>query len=273
MEDKQHISIGKTKTCPKCGRTFPRTEEYFGVHKREKDGLDTYCRDCKRQMQRESYQRHKEHRKRKVKEYQKNSEKYKEQAKQWQEKNKDKLRSYRKEWYEANKDTVLQKQKQYYETHKEHISERSKKYAELHKDQIAVRRKQYGESHKLERSEWRKTKMENDPFWAMKQNIRFNIGNSFRRGGYSKESQACKIIGLPYEDFIPYLISKFKDTYGEEWDGKEPVHLDHIIPLATAQTKDDVIRLCHYTNLQLLKAKDNLRKGAKLNFELYGGTQ
>ena len=47
------------------------------------------------------------------------------------------------------------------------------------------------------------------------------------------------------------------------YDNKEKVHIDHIIPLATAKTEEDVIKLCHYTNLQLLKAKDNLKKGAK----------
>jgi hypothetical protein len=47
------------------------------------------------------------------------------------------------------------------------------------------------------------------------------------------------------------------ENYGE-W------HLDHIIPLATATTREDVVRLNHYTNFQPLWAKDNLSKGAKI---------
>lgn len=46
------------------------------------------------------------------------------------------------------------------------------------------------------------------------------------------------------------------------------VHIDHIIPLATAKTEEDVIKLCHYTNLQLLKGEDNLSKGDKLDWKL-----
>ena len=36
----------------------------------------------------------------------------------------------------------------------------------------------------------------------------------------------------------------------------------------TAKTEKDVYRLCHYTNLQLLNAKDNLIKSDKLDFVL-----
>jgi 5-methylcytosine-specific restriction endonuclease McrA len=40
----------------------------------------------------------------------------------------------------------------------------------------------------------------------------------------------------------------------------QPVHIDHIIPLSSAKTEDKVKKLCHYSNLQLLKPKDNLEK-------------
>ena len=46
------------------------------------------------------------------------------------------------------------------------------------------------------------------------------------------------------------------------------MHIDHIIPLCTVNTKEEIIKLCHYSNLQLLKAKDNLEKKDKLEWEL-----
>ena len=65
-----------------------------------------------------------------------------------------------------------------------------------------------------------------------------------------------------------FLLSTYKNNYGYEWDKKEPVHIDHIIPLATAKTKEEVIKLNHYTNLQLLKAKDNWQKRDKLDWKI-----
>lgn len=52
---------------------------------------------------------------------------------------------------------------------------------------------------------------------------------------------------------------------GVEWIG-QPCHIDHIIPLATAHTVEDVYRLCHYTNLRLLTPEDNMDKSDSLNW-------
>lgn len=63
--------------------------------------------------------------------------------------------------------------------------------------------------------------------------------------------------------FVNYLLETYKKNYGVEYDNKEKVHIDHITPLSTAKTEEDVIKLCHYSNLQLLKAEDNLKKSNK----------
>ena len=48
--------------------------------------------------------------------------------------------------------------------------------------------------------------------------------------------------------------------------GIEKVHIDHVISLATAKTEEEVIKLCYYTNLQLLKGEDNLSNGDRLDW-------
>ena len=50
------------------------------------------------------------------------------------------------------------------------------------------------------------------------------------------------------------------DNYGVgEWCWQ----LDHIIPISSAKTQQQVIRLCHYTNYQPLWQIDNYQKKSK----------
>jgi hypothetical protein len=51
---------------------------------------------------------------------------------------------------------------------------------------------------------------------------------------------------------------------GMSWGNYGQWHVDHIIPLASAKTAEELVALCHHTNLQPLWAEDNLRKGAKI---------
>ena len=44
-------------------------------------------------------------------------------------------------------------------------------------------------------------------------------------------------------------------------------HVDHIVPLAIADTEEKVKELTHYSNLQLLLAVENLKKGKKYDID------
>lgn len=78
--------------------------------------------------------------------------------------------------------------------------------------------------------------------------------------------RTLELIGCDYDFFIKYIENKFTD--GMSWDnyGYYGWHIDHIIPVSLAKTKEDVYRLYHYTNLQPLWSKDNLKKSNKLLF-------
>ena len=128
--------------------------------------------------------------------------------------------------------------------------------------------KRYWKEHKEEElkrhSKYVKNRKQLDSEFKLKEQIRALICNSFKRRGKRKESSLKEITGLTAEELRNYLLKTFFDRYGREWDGVESVHIDHIIPISSANTKKDIIELCYYTNLQLLTENDNREKGAKV---------
>ena len=50
----------KTKVCPKCMRELPATTEYFNINKQNKQGLHSYCKDCRNKVRAKRYIREKE---------------------------------------------------------------------------------------------------------------------------------------------------------------------------------------------------------------------
>ena len=71
------------------------------------------------------------------------------------------------------------------------------------------------------------------------------------------------MIGCSWEELVAHLESLFLE--GMTWDNRSEWHIDHRIPLASAETEEEIHKLCHYTNLQPLWATDNMSKGPKLD--------
>ena len=72
-------------------------------------------------------------------------------------------------------------------------------------------------------------------------------------------------MGCTFEELQKYLEQTWENNYGTSYNGEE-VHIDHIIPLVTAKTEEDIIKLNHYTNLQLLTPEDNMAKGEQIDW-------
>ena len=142
-----------------------------------------------------------------------------------------------KAWREANKKRHCQNAKDYYQKNKKHANE--------------VKRKR-----RLERRH-------SDKFYAFRENIRNLVRQSFRDRNYTKYSKAQSIIGCDWEALKNHIEAQF--TCGMSWDNRGKWHVDHIVPLASAKTIEDVIQLNHYTNLRPLWALDNLKKGARIH--------
>ena len=160
----------------------------------------------------------------------------------------------RKEYYNNNIDKIKKIQKEYTIRNKQSKIEYDKKYRKENKKAITKRQ-----------SAWCKRKRTENKIYKLKGQVRCCLRDSFRRKKYKKNGKTENILGCDYSNFIKHLLQTFKNNYGYEWNGIEKVAIDHIIPLATAKTEEEVIKLCHYTNLQLLKHIDNLKKSNNIN--------
>lgn len=122
--------------------------------------------------------------------------------------------------------------------------------------------KEYNERNKEKRNKAHKNRLNNDEVYKFKVAVRKFICQSFKRRKQSKLMKTEEIIGCSFEELMNHICSLFQDgmtleNYGE-WQ------IDHITPLSLANTKEEVVSLCHYTNLQPLWAKDNRLKSNKI---------
>lgn len=137
--------------------------------------------------------------------------------------------------YEKNKDIIKKKATDYYNKNKE---------AAL---------KVANERAKRRRKE--------DPYYKVVRNLRNRLYYALINPNWKKNTHFSQYIGCDRETLMNHLSSKFKDNMSFENYGEW--HIDHIIPLSSAKSEEELYRLCHYTNLQPLWGIDNIKKGNK----------
>ena len=130
------------------------------------------------------------------------------------------------------------------------------------RDIIKGREKIYREIYKQKRSIRRKERRKKDNLYGLINDVRYRIWIYLKRLNITKKNKTFDIVGCSPEFLKEHLESQFTD--GMSWDNRSEWHIDHIIPLSSAKTEDELYKLCHYTNLQPLWAEDNLKKSNKI---------
>ena len=115
---------------------------------------------------------------------------------------------------------------------------------------------------------YKRDKWREDELYKFTESLRTRIGKIFRNKGKSQSDYIQNMIGCTGNEFYNHLLKTYLDNYGERYNETQEVNIDHIIPLSTAKTKDEVYKLFHYTNLQLLKEADNMDKSTSLDWSL-----
>jgi hypothetical protein len=197
---------------------------FFGLDKRSKDGVRCHCNEC-----------------RKI------------ESKEYRTKNPEKRKETLKKFYENNKEKELLRFKKYREENPEKRKETCRKYNQNNKEKT-------NEFARL----WKKNARINNPIYKLISNLRSRTKDYLRRNEINSNSNIKNIIGCTPEFLKEPLESQFKD--GMTWENYNFYgwHIDHIIPLSSAKNEEEIYKLCHYTNLQPLWAKENLSKGSKI---------
>ena len=109
-----------------------------------------------------------------------------------------------------------------------------------------------------------KLRYNTDIYFKLRSSLRTRLNKAIK--GIYKSGSAVTNLGCSIKEFKVYLESKFQP--GMTWDnwGVKGWHIDHIVPLTYFNLIDpeQLKRACHYSNLQPLWAKDNLKKTNKI---------
>lgn len=154
--------------------------------------------------------------------------------------------------------------------HKRKYTEESRRkcneYKRSHKEQIAITRKTYTEENReyiRERSnKYILKRRENDICFKLAGNLRARLRQALNRN--SKVGSAVTDLGCSIKEFKQYIESRFLD--GMSWDNYGKWELDHIFPLSKVDltNREELLKVCHYTNYQPLWELDNIIKYNKI---------
>lgn len=162
-------------------------------------------------------------------------------------------------FYKEHKDAENIKARARYHENPERQKIWDKNYRRGNSEQAATYRRNYERIHKYS---YIKLKKQIDPLFKLRLSLRTRLSSVLFCNSKGKTARLLQSLGCTLNQLKIYLENQFSP--GMSWDNHSVKgwHIDHITPLASARTVEDIYRLFHYTNLQPLWAKDNLRKGA-----------
>jgi len=149
-----------------------------------------------------------------------------------------------------------------------HRNKTSKEYVERKRSSFVkamqkLKNDQSWVQHERVRSrEDHKHRHRNDPQFKLRNILRSRLHTALK--GNKKVGSAVTDLGCTIEFLKQYLESKFSP--GMSWENHGEWHVDHIVPLVAFDLtdRDQLVKACHYTNLQPLWREDNLRKGGRM---------
>jgi hypothetical protein len=169
-----------------------------------------------------------------------------------------------KTYYNNNNENIKLKVSNYRKDNPEKVKELKKKIYERDKERILIVVRTYRENNRKKRNEYNRNRKIIDPIYNLKHLMNNRMRIFMKSQNITKKNKTFEIVGCSPKELKEHLENQFKN--GMTWDNQGKWHIDHIIPLSSGNTEEEIIKLCHYTNLQPLWAIDNMKKGSKTPF-------
>ena len=277
------------KTCSKCGETKPVVE--FSRNRREKDGLQSWCKGCNRKYREANKQKIREDNREYRSAHRKELVKY---GAEWREIHRDEIMEYGRKYREANRQSARECShkwrednpeyaKEYRAANREKIRESSRKYNREYYSANKERLREYSREHG---HEWRRENPEHAREWraANKEKVReWRVANKERLRQYARQwakknpEKCCAIVAkrnaLKRKATVG-SIEAIQRIYDLAQNGnrvrcylcgkmipKGERHVDHIVPLSKGGAHSA-------SNLAVACASCNLKKHAKMPEEV-----
>lgn len=230
------INSSLIKLCTKCSLTKPI--DFFGKDKNNPDNLNWWCKPCvnlytknRRKTNEEAHRKELENKRR-----WRNDPKNQEKEKNYRLKNKEHGDKRSKTWYENNKERKREKGRDWVKNNPERYK-------------IIVKRKNS-----------KKTKV---PLLNFQVRLRNAIYKACRKLNIKKDNKTFNILGFTPEnlkDHFDKFIGKLCIVCENVQIELNNSNLDHIIPMCSATSEEEVIILNQLNNLRLICVKCNSNK-------------
>ena len=179
--------------------------------------------------------------------YEKSKEYYKAKSSENHAKNRERNNKRNAEYQRKNAEILKQKHNEYRANNRERARRWQKRYSAANHSKI---------------NDSLRERRRNDPLMRLKDAIRNSV-RAYLGSKKTRRGSTFEIVGCTPDFLRGHLEKQFKD--GMTWENYGPYwHVDHRIPLASGNSPEEIMGLCHWTNLQPLTAFENISKGAKI---------
>jgi len=163
-----------------------------------------------------------------------------------------------KEKYQTNREKEIQRVKEYQKKNREEVLKKKLIHAKTYFLKNHEKIKKYQKNYKS-------TRRKNDSLFKLSGGLRSRLYGFLKKKQISKTNTTFDLVGCTPQELKIYLEQKFIDSMS--WENQGKWHIDHIIPLSSATNKEELYKLCHFTNLQPMWAIDNIKKGSKIIYD------